>query len=226
MNKRVFLAPGKRTAAQAAPRPNSVAPRKRTAAQAAPRPNSVEGELPLLKEPSTRHSTDMIAGLGTWFSMLPWSRCDVPGCQSDSTERIHRVPEDPERRQAWLRRIGWPASKKRARIFVCRRHFSAEDYMQHPGVVQAMGFQAGRIYLNRDALPSLLLPSSPPHAKDPESSQRASTSDASSSTPMDVPPLSPSSEGLCGYTVLTWHGGSKGYIASSGAATTAVEEPA
>ncbi|XP_037274242.1 uncharacterized protein LOC119166950 [Rhipicephalus microplus] len=117
------------------------------------------------------------------------SRCDVPGCQSDSTERIHRVPEDPERRQAWLRRIGWPASKKRARIFVCRRHFSAEDYMQHPGVVQAMGFQAGRIYLNRDALPSLLLPSSPPHAKDAESSPGASTSDTPSSTPMDFPPL-------------------------------------
>lgn len=59
--------------------------------------------------------------------------------------------------------------------------------MQHPGVVQAMGFQAGRIYLNRDALPSLLLPSSPPHAKDAESSPGAS-SDASSSTSMDVPP--------------------------------------
>nr|XP_037274243.1 uncharacterized protein LOC119166950 isoform X2 [Rhipicephalus microplus] len=38
--------------------------------------------------------------------------------------------------------------------------------------------------------------------------------------------LSPSSEGLCGYTVLTWHGGSKGYIASSGADSTADEGPA
>ncbi|XP_075735432.1 uncharacterized protein LOC119162381 isoform X1 [Rhipicephalus microplus] len=112
------------------------------------------------------------------------SRCVVAGCESDSTVRINRVSEDPERRHAWLGRIGWPASRQRARMFVCEQHFSAEDYTKHAGVMQATGFQTGRLHLSKDAVPSLFLSSIP---------------------------LSPSCEGLCGYTVLTWYEGSEGF---------------
>ncbi|KAH7948148.1 hypothetical protein HPB52_018774 [Rhipicephalus sanguineus] len=76
---------------------------------------------------------------------------------------MHRVPEDAERRQTWLRRIGLPASEKRARLIVCGRHFSAEDYTRNPAVMQAMAFQAGRARLNPDAVPSLFLPTIPAH---------------------------------------------------------------
>uniref|UniRef100_A0A131YHG9 THAP-type domain-containing protein n=1 Tax=Rhipicephalus appendiculatus TaxID=34631 RepID=A0A131YHG9_RHIAP len=117
-----------------------------------------------------------------------YSRCDVAGCKGDGSERIHRVPDDAERRQTWLRLIGWPDSRQRERIFVCGRHFSADDYTQNQGVMQAMGFQPGRPCLNKDAVPSLFLPSIPPHAMDAQSSQRAATSAASSSSFMDVPP--------------------------------------
>uniref|UniRef100_A0A224Z0D1 Uncharacterized protein n=1 Tax=Rhipicephalus zambeziensis TaxID=60191 RepID=A0A224Z0D1_9ACAR len=74
--------------------------------------------------------------------------------------------------------------------------------------MQAMGFQPGRPCLNKDAVPSLFLPSIPPHAMDAQSSQGAAdlilllqphamdaqssqgaaTSAASSSSSMDVPP--------------------------------------
>ncbi|KAL3180451.1 hypothetical protein MRX96_009010 [Rhipicephalus microplus] len=89
------------------------------------------------------------------------SRCVVAGCESDSTVRINRVSEDPERRHAWLGRIGWPASRQRAPMFVCEQHFSAEDYTKHAGVMQATGFQTGRLHLSKDAVPSLFLSSIP-----------------------------------------------------------------
>ncbi|XP_075723437.1 uncharacterized protein LOC119168232 isoform X2 [Rhipicephalus microplus] len=135
MNKRVFLAPGKRTAAQAAPRPNSVAPRKRTAAQAAPRPNSVG---------------------------VKKRACAVIGCEPScwrQEKRHHKVPvQQGSRRTEWLRRIGLSVSEPRLDLRVCGRHFKPEDYSHNSELMERLGTATIKPTLNPGALPCRFLP--------------------------------------------------------------------
>ncbi|XP_049268661.1 uncharacterized protein LOC119383891 isoform X2 [Rhipicephalus sanguineus] len=89
-------------------------------------------------------------------------RCDIDNCKGGTGESTHRVPDDAEMRQTWLRLMGWPATTTRARMFVCGRHFTPDDYTRNPDVMQSSGFQFERIRLKKGAVPSLFLPNSPP----------------------------------------------------------------
>uniref|UniRef100_A0A224Z0D5 Protein containing THAP domain n=1 Tax=Rhipicephalus zambeziensis TaxID=60191 RepID=A0A224Z0D5_9ACAR len=105
-------------------------------------------------------------------------RCDVDGCKGSTAESTHRVPDDAELRQTWLRLMGYGSwDTTRARMYVCRRHFTPADFTQNPDVMQSAGFQAGRIRLKKSAVPSRFLPTDPPaqpHGKGNDTLNRGS----------------------------------------------------
>ncbi|KAL3208589.1 hypothetical protein MRX96_038994 [Rhipicephalus microplus] len=104
-----------------------------------------------------------------------YARCDVDGCKGSTAESTHRVPDDAELRQTWLRLMGRPATK-RTRMVVCGRHFTPADFTQNPEVMQSAGFQAGRLRLKKSAVPSRFLPTDPPYAQAQQAAQGSSTS--------------------------------------------------
>ncbi|KAH6928299.1 hypothetical protein HPB50_014063 [Hyalomma asiaticum] len=91
-------------------------------------------------------------------------RCVVYGCEGDSNGiTTHRVPQDAKLRHMWLQRIGVLSSALKTDIYVCRRHFSSDDYVRNPEVMRAVGFHAfhRKYVLKRGAVPSLNLPTDP-----------------------------------------------------------------
>lgn len=95
-------------------------------------------------------------------------RCVVYGCEGDSNGiTTHRVPQDAKLRHMWLQRIGVLSSALKTDIYVCRRHFSSDDYVRNPEVMRAVGFHAfhRKYVLKRGAVPSLNLPTDPQGSK-------------------------------------------------------------
>ncbi|KAH7967700.1 hypothetical protein HPB52_001660 [Rhipicephalus sanguineus] len=92
-------------------------------------------------------------------------RCAVVGCTGEEGDQrnFHYLPVDSERRKAWLKLMGLPPyAPKHSKIAICGRHFTSDDYMRRPDVVQGLGLGAQyRNLLLRNAVPSLFLPISP-----------------------------------------------------------------
>ncbi|XP_077549571.1 uncharacterized protein LOC144162784 isoform X1 [Haemaphysalis longicornis] len=118
----------------------------------------------------------------------PKRRCAVLGCKASEgpdTQVLYSLPNDSERRQAWLLRIGLSVTDKRKSVYVCGRHFAAEAYQGSPELVKSMGF-ASRVLLRPTAMPTLHLPPVPaPTMQRPSTS---ATPGITSPEPMPTPP--------------------------------------
>lgn len=110
-------------------------------------------------------------------------RCAVVGCTGEEGDQrnFHYLPVDSERRKAWLKLMGLPTyAPKHSKIAICGRHFTSDDYMRRPDVVQGLGLGAQyRNLLLRNAVPSLFLPISPPQHSEIQGTEGAVASDGS-----------------------------------------------
>ncbi|KAK8778880.1 hypothetical protein V5799_019776 [Amblyomma americanum] len=116
--------------------------------------------------------------------------CAVSGCDgiaSDGSRNIlHQVPQDAGLRKAWLLLIGKPLSEKRLSIYVCGRHFSADAYNYNPDVIRNLGVPA-KLCLRKGVLPTLFLPTLPPHAKHQAPKSQSCPAPSSGSSSEDLP---------------------------------------
>ncbi|CAN7937662.1 unnamed protein product, partial [Ixodes hexagonus] len=86
--------------------------------------------------------------------------CVVRQCSSRhdkaSDIRFHKLPDDPQRRAAWLRAIDrdGPDDIGRSQGYVCSDHFLTGDYDMNIEVRRSLGLDTKRARLKPDAVPT------------------------------------------------------------------------
>lgn len=91
-------------------------------------------------------------------------RCFVVGCtRSDWSQNTmrHALPKYDALNRVWRERIGLADTADSSRALVCGRHFSPDDYVHDPRVLQAMNSLI-KPRLKSGALPKLFVPNGPP----------------------------------------------------------------
>ncbi|CAN7948286.1 unnamed protein product, partial [Ixodes pacificus] len=70
--------------------------------------------------------------------------------------RFHKLPDDPQRRSAWLRAIDrdGPDDIGRSQGYLCSHHFSTGDYDMNIEVRRSLGLDTKRARLKPDAVPT------------------------------------------------------------------------
>uniref|UniRef100_A0A147BCR0 Putative the thap domain is a dna-binding domainthe thap domain is a dna-binding domain protein n=2 Tax=Ixodes ricinus TaxID=34613 RepID=A0A147BCR0_IXORI len=70
--------------------------------------------------------------------------------------RFHKLPDDPQRRSAWLRAIDrdGPDDIGRSQGYLCSHHFLAGDYDMNIEVRRSLGLDTKRARLRPDAVPT------------------------------------------------------------------------